>query len=86
MWNIEEEIVILLLNKGANANTQCRERGTALQVALYKGNKKIVQLLLNRGTMSIWRVESMALPYRQRHTRGIRKLSSYFLTEALMSM
>jgi len=53
MWNIEEEIVMLLLNKGANANTQCRERGTALQVVSYEGNKKIVQLLLNRGTMSI---------------------------------
>jgi ankyrin repeat protein len=41
--------VILLLNKGAEVNAQCRHYSNALQAASAKGHKQIVKLLLNKG-------------------------------------
>jgi len=49
LYEGKEEIVKLLLNKGADANTQCGENGTALQVAIHSGNKNITLALLRKG-------------------------------------
>jgi len=42
-------IAKLLLNKGANVNTQGRRYSNALQAASFKGHKAVVKLLLNKG-------------------------------------
>ena len=39
----------LLLDEGANVNTQGGEYGNALQAAIYKGNLAAMQLLLDQG-------------------------------------
>jgi len=44
-----EEIVSLLLNRGADVNSPGGEYGSALGTAAYMGSKVIVSLLLNRG-------------------------------------
>ncbi|OCL02329.1 ankyrin, partial [Glonium stellatum] len=43
------EIVQLLLSKGADINAQGRYHGTALQAASKHGHNEIVQLLLSKG-------------------------------------
>ena len=44
-----EEIVLMLLNKGADVNTKGGEHGSALQAALTRGHEKVVQTLLDAG-------------------------------------
>ena len=42
-------IAKLLLNKGANVNTQGRRYSNALQAASFKGHQAVAKLLLNKG-------------------------------------
>ncbi|KAI0175284.1 ankyrin repeat-containing domain protein [Pestalotiopsis sp. NC0098] len=44
-----EETMSLLVNRSADVNTEGGFWGTALQVAVFKGNKRIVQLLIDEG-------------------------------------
>jgi ankyrin repeat protein len=44
-----EKIIELLLNKGADVNTQGGRHGSALQAAIAGRDKKIIELLLSKG-------------------------------------
>ncbi|KAF8239490.1 hypothetical protein L208DRAFT_1237287, partial [Tricholoma matsutake] len=44
-----QEIVKLLIEKGANVNAQGGFFGNALQAAAYNGNQEIVKLLIEEG-------------------------------------
>ncbi|ORY09452.1 hypothetical protein BCR34DRAFT_516475, partial [Clohesyomyces aquaticus] len=44
-----EQVVKLLLDKGADVNAQGGRYGNALQAALVKGNEQVVKLLLDKG-------------------------------------
>jgi hypothetical protein len=46
---IDETVVQLLLNQGANVNAQGGQYGTALQAASMEGHEAVVQLFLNQG-------------------------------------
>ncbi|KZL84030.1 nacht and ankyrin domain protein [Colletotrichum incanum] len=48
-WQGHKEIIQILLDKGANANTQSGEFRTALYAASFSGHKEIVQKLLDKG-------------------------------------
>jgi len=40
----------MLLDKGADINTQGRRYSNALQIAAFEGHQKIVQMLLDKGS------------------------------------
>ncbi|KAJ7278310.1 hypothetical protein C8J57DRAFT_1222168 [Mycena rebaudengoi] len=49
MHGLNETVVQLLLNQGANVNAQGGQYGTALQAASMEGHEAVVQLFLNQG-------------------------------------
>ncbi|KAH8745815.1 ankyrin repeat-containing domain protein, partial [Diaporthe sp. PMI_573] len=52
MWGClvgHKEVVQMLLDKGADVNTQGGEYGNALHAASHQGHKEVVQMLLDKG-------------------------------------
>lgn len=53
----------LLLDNGANVNTEGGEYGNALQAASYKGKQEVMQLLLDNRGLSTRSAAFMAMLY-----------------------
>ena len=81
---VQDKLVQMLLDNGADVNAQGEEYGNALQAASSEGYDQVVQMLLDKGADVTLRVVTMVTLYRQRHSKVMIKWCRCCLIKALI--